>query len=89
MFADSEGKQYVAKLKENNQGLRVLANEFCVNKLADFLDVPSPKGAFATFPECLKISSSCAQLFGGSQMNLRKESRSIEEMNKTKIGGQH
>jgi len=51
LFADANGKPYVAKLKENSQGLRVLANEFCVNKIAHFLEVPAPACAFATFPE--------------------------------------
>src|SRR5439155_5579143 len=47
------GQQYVVKLKENNQSLRVLTNEFVVNKLAQFLEVPAPQCSFATFPAAL------------------------------------
>jgi len=50
VFGDSDGVQYVVKFKENSQGLRVLANEFVVNKLALFLEVPVPQGAIIQIP---------------------------------------
>jgi len=53
IFADAQGLQYVVKLKENNQNLRVLTNEFVTNKLAQFLEVPAPQASFATFPAAL------------------------------------
>jgi hypothetical protein len=44
LFADEQGRQYVVKLKENPQGLRILVNELVSNALAQVLHVPSPRG---------------------------------------------
>ncbi len=42
MIEADDGKQYVIKLIGNDQGTRILANEYVVGKLAELLGTPSP-----------------------------------------------
>ncbi len=42
-MADESGKEYIVKYKENGQNLKTLANEFIAGKIAEKLELPSPK----------------------------------------------
>ncbi len=60
-----DGNQYVIKLIGNDQGTRILANEYVVGKLAELLGAPSPPVAIVSVDEFIvkSINSSLGAKF--------------------------